>query len=212
MQDYNVEFNPQQCSGTIIYVAKNNKYLGYVVVDDELKSDAKNTMQNLKNNQIKVIMLTGDNKATAELISFETGIDDYKFNLLPHEKVEKFESIVNEYKSVAFVGDGVNDTPVLSMAKVGFSMGIKGSDSAVEQSDVVIMNDNLSAVCDSIKIAKKTKSIAIQNIVFSLGIKLAIMLLGAFGLANMYLAIFADVGVSIIAILNAIRIFTTKLK
>lgn len=212
MQDYNVEFNPQQCSGTIIYVAKNNKYLGYVVVDDEIKSDAKNTMQNLKNNQIKVIMLTGDNKATAELISFETGIDDYKFNLLPHEKVEKFESIVNEYKSVAFVGDGVNDTPVLSMAKVGFSMGIKGSDSAVEQSDVVIMNDNLSAVCDSIKIAKKTKSIAIQNIVFSLGIKLAIMLLGAFGLANMYLAIFADVGVSIIAILNAIRIFTTKLK
>lgn len=212
MEEYNIKYNPQQCSGTVIYVVKNKKYLGYVVVDDVLKPDAKDTMQNLKNNGIKVIMLTGDNKVTAEIISFETGIDEYKYDLLPHQKVEEFEKISGELGSVAFVGDGVNDAPVLSMASVGYSMGIKGSDSAIEQADVVIMNDNLNSVCDSIKIAKTTRNIAIQNIVFSLVIKFAIMVLGVFGLAPMYLAIFADVGVSILAILNAIRIFAIKIK
>lgn len=209
-EELNINYNPQTCAGSIIYVAKNKEYLGYVVVSDIIKDTSKSAMQSLKNNEIKTIMLTGDNQATAEVIAFEVGIDNYKANLLPQDKVTEFENIKTKHSQVAFVGDGVNDAPVLSLADVGYAMGLKGSDSAIEHADVVIMNDDLNSICDSIKIAKGTRKIAIQNIVFCLIVKFVIMILGAIGLAPMYLAIFADVGVSILAILNSIRIFTIK--
>ncbi len=207
-----IKFNPQTCAGSIIYVAKNNEYLGYVVVSDVLKDTSYNAIKNIKNAEIKTIMLTGDNQVTAETIAFDVGVDEYKANLLPQQKVAEFEQIKSQYGSVAFVGDGVNDAPVLSLADVGYAMGLKGSDSAIEQADIVILNDDLNSINNSFKIAKSTRSIATQNIVFSLIIKIAIMILGVVNLAPMYLAIFADVGVSILAILNAIRIFKLKLK
>ncbi len=205
-----IKFNPQTLSGTIIYVAKNNEYLGYVVVSDVIKDSSYSALKQLKTFQIKSIMLTGDNKVTAEAVSYEVGIDDYKYELLPQHKVEEFEKIKQELGNVAFVGDGVNDAPVLKLSSVGYAMGLKGSDSAIESADVVIMNDDLNSITDSIIIAKKTRRISVQNIVFCLLVKLAIMILGAFGFAPMYLAIFADVGVSILAILNALRMFIFK--
>ena len=205
-----IKFTPQEVAGTIIYVAKNKEYLGYVVVTDVIKETAKPAIESLKSKSIKTIMLTGDNKATAQYVSYDVGVDDFKCNLLPQEKVEEFEKIEKEFNSVGFVGDGVNDAPVLNSAFVGYAMGIKGSDSAIEYSDVVIMTDDINSINDSITIAQKTRKIATENIVFCLVIKLAIMILGIFNLAPMYLAIFADVGVSVLAILNAVRIFATK--
>ena len=158
-------------------------------------------------------MLTGDNVATAQYVSSIIEVDQVYSNLLPQDKVSMFNKIKADLNNnVAFVGDGVNDTPVLNCASVAYSMGINGSDSAVESSDVVIMNDNISAVNTSIKIAKQTRKLVIENIIFSLSIKLLVMILNIIGITNIYLAIFADVGVSIIAILNSLRIFTLKLK
>lgn len=205
-----IKFTPQEVAGTIIYVAKNKEYLGYVVVSDVIKETAKPAIESLKSKSIKTIMLTGDNQATAQYVSYDVGVDDFKCNLLPQKKVEEFEKIEKEFNSVGFVGDGVNDAPVLNSAFVGYAMGIKGSDSAIEYSDVVIMTDDINSINDSITIAQKTRKIATENIVFCLVIKLAIMILGIFNLAPMYLAIFADVGVSVLAILNAVRIFATK--
>lgn len=210
LKKYKIKFIPQTVAGTIVYVAKNKEYLGYVVVSDVVKESSKNAITELKNNNLKTIMLTGDNKATAEYVSYDVGLDGFKSELLPHEKVEAFDEIEKEFVNVAYVGDGVNDAPVLSKATVGYAMGINGSDSAIECADVVIMNDNLKSVGNSLKIAKKTRNLAIENIVFCLAIKIAIMILGVLGFAPMYLAIFADVGVSMIAILNSTRIFTLK--
>ena len=210
LTEYNINFTPQQCVGTIIYVTKNNNYLGYVVVSDQIKESSEQAINNLHSNKIKTIMLTGDNKPSAEYVSYSVGITDCKANLLPHEKVDEFKKLESEHKFVGYVGDGINDAPVLNMASVGYAMGLNGSDSAIEYSDVVILSDNLNEVTTSIKIAKQTRKISIQNIVFCLAVKLAIMVLGIFNLAPMYLAIFADVGVSVLAILNAVRIFTIK--
>ena len=210
LQDYNVEFNAQNVAGTIIYVAKNNEYLGYVVVSDVIKETSKQAITNLKAYNIQTVMLTGDNKTTAEYVAFEVGLTDFRYSLLPQNKVSEFDDIVDLNKFVGYVGDGVNDAPVLNKAHVGYAMGLNGSDSAIEFADVVVMTDDLNSVTDSIKIAKATRKIATQNIVFCLVIKLAIMVLGVLNLAPMYLAIFADVGVSMLAILNAIRIFLFK--
>lgn len=211
LNHYKVPFNPEQLNGSIIYVALNKRYLGYVVITDEIKSDAKAEIEKLNASGIKTIMLTGDNLATAEYVAASVGLTEVHSNLLPQDKVSCFNEVKQTNKYVAFVGDGVNDAPVLSGATVGYSMGLNGSDSAIDCSDVVIMTDNLKTVNDSIKIARATRRLAIENIVFSLAIKFAIMILTIFGFRNMYLAVFADVGVSIIAILNAIRIFTVKL-
>ncbi len=211
LENNHVDYNPQSVAGTIIYVATRDEFLGYVVVSDVVKDSSKDAIAQLKAKGIKTIMLTGDNKVTAEYVSYDIGIDDYKSELLPQDKVAEFEKINEQYKNVAFVGDGINDAPVLDMSSVGYSMGINGSDSAIECSDVVVMTDDLSTVVDSITIAKATRRIAIENITFCLIIKFIIMVLGAIDLAPMYLAIFADVGVSILAILNAIRMFTIKL-
>lgn len=212
LQKYKVPFNPEQLNGTIIYVALNKRYLGYVVINDEIKSDAKFEINKLNTNRIKTIMLTGDNAATANYVASCVGLSEVRSNLLPQDKVAEFNKVKAENKYVAFVGDGVNDAPVLNTATVGYSMGLNGSDSAIECSDVVIMTDNIASVNHSIKIAKTTRRLVIENIVFSLGVKLAIMILNILGISNMYLAVFADVGVSIIAILNAVRIFMLKLK
>lgn len=210
LKDYKVKFNPQNVAGTIIYVAKNKEYLGYVVVSDVIKPTSKQAIANLKTYNIKSVMLTGDNQATAEFVAFEVGLSEFKHNLLPQNKVAEFETLKSQHKFVGYVGDGINDAPVLNKAHVGYAMGLNGSDSAIEFADVVVMTDDLNSVVDSIKIAKATRKIAIQNIVFCLVIKLAIMVLGILNLAPMYLAIFADVGVSMLAILNAIRIFLVK--
>ncbi len=210
LKDYKVKFNPQNVAGTIIYVAKNKEYLGYVVVSDVIKPTSKQAIANLKTYNIKSVMLTGDNQATAEFVAFEVGLSEFKHNLLPQNKVAEFETLKSQHKFVGYVGDGINDAPVLNKAHVGYAMGLNGSDSAIEFADVVVMTDDLNSVVDSVKIAKATRKIAIQNIVFCLVIKLAIMVLGVLNLAPMYLAIFADVGVSMLAILNAIRIFLVK--
>lgn len=210
LKDYKVKFNPQNVAGTIIYVAKNKEYLGYVVVSDVIKPTSKQAIANLKTYNIKSVMLTGDNQATAEFVAFEVGLSEFKHNLLPQNKVAEFETLKSQHKFVGYVGDGINDAPVLNKAHVGYAMGLNGSDSAIEFADVVVMTDDLNSVVDSVEIAKATRKIAIQNIVFCLVIKLAIMVLGVLNLAPMYLAIFADVGVSMLAILNAIRIFLVK--
>ena len=210
LKNNGVSFNEQMVAGTIIYIAKNNEYLGYVVVNDVIKESAKFAIKELTSYNIKTIMLTGDNKVTAEYVAYEVGLSDYKYELLPQNKVNELKNLEKEYGYVGFVGDGINDAPVLKNSFVGYSMGIKGSDTAIEASDVVLINDDLSSVISSIKIAKQTRKISIQNIIFCLIIKFAIMVLGVFNLAPMYLAIFADVGVSMLAILNAIRIFLIK--
>ncbi len=210
LADYKVKFNPQNVAGTIIYVAKNKEYLGYVVVSDIIKETSKHAISNLKLFNIKTVMLTGDNKVGAEYVAFEVGLTDFKHSLLPQNKVTEFDNLTNEFKFVGYVGDGINDAPVLNKAHVGYAMGLNGSDSAIEFADVVVMTDDLNSVNDSIKIAKTTQRIATQNIIFCLVVKLAIMILGILNLAPMYLAIFADVGVSVLAILNAIKIFLFK--
>lgn len=212
LKNNNIDFNEQMVAGTIIYIAKNNEYLGYVVVSDVIKETAKSSITEISSYNIKTVMLTGDNRVTAEYVAYEVGLSDYKYELLPQNKVKELENIEKQYGFVGFVGDGINDAPVLKNSLVGYSMGINGSDTAIEASDVVLINDDLSAVASSIKIAKQTRKISIQNIVFCLLVKLAIMVLGVLNLAPMYLAIFADVGVSVIAILNAIRIFFIKFK
>lgn len=212
LKDYNIKFNPQNVAGTIIYVVKNLECLGYVVVSDVIKETSKQAISLLENYNIKTVMLTGDNQTTAQYVAYEVGVSEFKAGLLPQQKVDEFDKLESEQKYVGYVGDGVNDAPVLNKAHVGYSMGLNGSDSAIEYSDVVVMTDDLNSVVNSIKIAKATRRIAIQNIVFCLVVKLAIMVLGVLNLAPMYLAIFADVGVSVIAILNAIRIFLFKFK
>ena len=191
--------------GTVIHVAKEKEYLGYIVISDEIKDNAKEVIKNLKNIGIKnTIMLTGDRESIANSISKELGIDKCYSELLPNEKVEKLEELLNKNK-VAFVGDGINDAPVLARADVGIAMGAIGSDAAIEAADVVLMNDELNSIIKAINSAKKTNRILWQNIIFALGIKIIVLILGAFGEASMWQAIFADVGVTILAIFNSWR-------
>lgn len=194
-------------AGTIVYVAYDRNYCGYIVIADELKVDAKEAITKMKACGIKeIVMLTGDAKAVAKEVSENLGISKYYAQLLPDDKVRIFEEIMAKSTGkVAFVGDGINDAPVLARADVGIAMGGLGSDAAIEAADIVIMNDEPSKIAKMIAIAKKTLGIVKQNIVFAIGIKVIILVLAAIGLANMWLAVFADVGVAAIAILNAMR-------
>lgn len=194
-------------SGTLVYVAYDKKYYGYLVIADEIKSDAKVAIDGMKVCGIKrIVMLTGDNERTAKDVARQLGISDYFAGLLPGDKVRIFEEIIEKADGkVAFVGDGINDAPVLARADVGIAMGALGSDAAIEAADIVIMNDEPSKVSQMVKIAKKTLAIVKQNIVFAIGIKVAILILAAVGFANMWMAVFADVGVAALAILNAMR-------
>ena len=198
-------------SGTVIHVAIDGKYAGYIVVSDIVKEETFDAISKLKAKGIrKTVMLTGDNRTTANEVAKAIGIDEVYSELLPGDKVEKIEELMATRTSgkdaVAFVGDGINDAPVLSRADIGIAMGAMGSDAAVEAADIVLMDDDTRKVSEAIKISKKCMRIVRQNIVFAIGVKLACLILGAVGLANMWLAIFADVGVLILAVLNAIRI------
>ena len=206
MKEYDVIVEEKEYAGTIIYTALDREFLGYIYISDEIKSDSKETISELSKNGIDSYMLTGDNKKIGEMVGEKLGIkkENIFTQLLPQGKVSQLQSILdNSNKKVIFVGDGVNDAPVLSMADIGIAMGGVGSDIAVETADIVIMKDEPSKIIEVLKIANINKKVVIQNIVFALGIKILVMILGVFGIANMWMAIFSDVGVSLLAVLNA---------
>lgn len=212
LEKFNVKFTKVEESGTIVYVAKDKQYLGCIVISDEIKADAAKTIQELKKTVKNIVMLTGDSASAAIDVSKKLGISSVYSELLPAQKVEKTEDLIakkEQNKSVVFVGDGINDAPVLTLADVGIAMGALGSDAAIEAADIVIMDDKPSKVATSIKIAQKTMGIVRQNIVFAIGIKLLFLVLGSFGFVTMWGAVFADVGVAFIAILNALRALHT---
>jgi Cd2+/Zn2+-exporting ATPase len=201
-------------AGTVVHVAIDKKYAGYILISDVVKPHAKEAIQALKKAGVKkTIMLTGDRKEAAEAIARELGIDEVHAELLPEDKVTQVEKILaaaGEKEKTAFVGDGINDAPVLSRADIGIAMGAMGSDAAIEAADVVLMDDDPLKISKAIRISRKCLGIVYQNIYFAIGIKLLCLLLGALGIANMWAAIFADVGVMVIAVLNAIRALNVK--
>ncbi len=210
MENNNISFTKANKPGTIIYVSKNKEYLGYILISDEVKKNAKDVISTL-NNTSKTIMLTGDNESIAKKIASEINISDFKASLLPQNKVFEVEKLIkNNSKDdvLCFIGDGINDAPVLMRSDIGIAMGGIGSDAAIEASDIVLMEDNLEGLLIAKKISKKTLKIVRQNILFALGIKVLILILSTFGLTNMWIAVFGDVGVAIIAILNALRVNT----
>ena len=200
--------------GTAVHVAVNNKYIGYIVIADEVKPDSAQAIKELKAANIKqTVMLTGDNKSVGSKVAKELGLDKVYAELLPADKVEKLEELFSQKSKkgkLAFVGDGINDAPVLARADIGIAMGGLGSDAAIEAADIVIMTDEPSKIATAMKISKKTLKIAHQNIVFAIGIKIIVLILSAFGITTMWAAIFADVGVTIIAVLNAFRALNVK--
>ncbi|WP_157228409.1 heavy metal translocating P-type ATPase [Clostridium saccharoperbutylacetonicum] len=209
MNKENIDYNQVETIGTVVHVAIERKYAGYIIISDEVKEDSAKAMKALKALGIKkTVMLTGDNKAVGSKIAKELGVDEVHAELLPDQKVEKLELLFKEKSSkgkIVFVGDGINDAPVLARADIGIAMGGVGSDAAIEAADVVIMTDEPSKIATAIKIAKKTRSIVMQNIVFALGIKIIILALVAIGLGTMWEAVFGDVGVALLAVLNAMR-------
>ena len=214
MQEKGIEYKECNDIGTILYVAINNKFAGSIVIADKIKEDAKQTIQGLKqNNASKTVMLTGDKKEIAEKVAKQIGIDEVYTDLLPDQKVEKVEELMKqktEKGKLAFVGDGINDAPVLAISDIGIAMGGLGSDAAIEAADIVIMNDKPSKILEAIKISNKTMRIVKQNIIFAISVKILVLILGACGIATMWEAVFADVGVSFIAILNSLRALGRK--
>ena len=214
MKEKNIQYTKCNEIGTILYVAIENEFAGYIVIADKVKKDSAKAISNLKNMNIKkTVMLTGDKKEVGENIAERLRIDEVYTELLPDGKVKKVEELLKEKDAkvkLAFVGDGINDAPVLAISDIGIAMGGLGSDAAIEAADVVIMTDEPSKLVDAIKISKKTMRIVKENIIFAIGIKIAVLILSAFGLSTMWEAVFADVGVSIIAIINALRALNTK--
>lgn len=210
MESEGIPYKKVEASETIVHVAVEGNYAGYILISDKPKADAEETIKALKAAGVKkVVMLTGDNKAAAMKVKQALGLDEAYYELLPNEKVEILEKIKNEKSekgNVVFVGDGINDAPVLTMADIGVAMGGLGSDAAIEASDIVLMTDEPSKLVEGIKVAGFTRKIVLQNIVFALGIKIVVLAMGAFGLATMWEAVFADVGVALIAVLNAMRV------
>lgn len=203
-----IKYYPCNEIGAIVYVAKNKKYLGAIVISDTVKPDSKEAIEGFKKNGInKICMLTGDNKEIAENIAKQVGIEEVHYNLLPGEKVKELQKIKNEQNVVIAIGDGINDSPVLAEADIGASMGLNGQDLAIETSDIVIIDGKLSSFNKAINVSKRTKKIIMQNIYFALGIKAIVLVLGAFGISTMWEAVFADVGVTFITVLNSLRIF-----
>ena len=195
--------------GTVVYVAINKQYVGYILISDKIKEDSKKAIQNLKKAGVrKTVMLTGDNKDVAEKVNQELKLDMVYSELLPVDKVNKVEELLknkNEEAKLAFIGDGINDAPVLARADIGIAMGALGSDAAIEAADVVIMTDEPSKIAIAMKISRKTLKIVYQNISFALIVKIGVLILSAFGLASMWAAVFADVGVTVLAVLNSFR-------
>lgn len=206
----NIEHEKCEIEGTVVHVVIDKKYAGYIVISDNLKDDSIVAIKRLNKKGIKTVMLTGDNQFAAGTFARKLGIKEYYAGLLPENKVEHIERLLNKYGKVAFVGDGINDAPVLTRADVGIAMGALGSDAAIETADVVLMTDSPSKVADAIDVAKRTRKIIWQNIVFALGVKAVFIVLGVFGIATMWEAVFGDMGVALIAILNATRILKGK--
>ena len=211
MNEFNILYNEVDSIGTVVYCAINGEFKGSIVISDKIKENAVEALINLKKAGVKkTVMLTGDNKKTAYKVGEKINIDEIHSELLPLDKVREVEELLkrsNKNGKLAFVGDGVNDAPVLARADIGIAMGGIGSDAAIEAADIVLMKDDINALVDAINVSKKTNKILWQNIVFALGIKILVMVLGTFGIANMWTAVFADVGVTIIAIINSTRCF-----
>lgn len=209
MEEIGVKWHPCHHIGTTVHVAVEGSYAGHIVISDEIKEDSAPAVTALKQEGVrKTVMLTGDAKPVGESVAKQLGLDQVYAELLPSDKVDRVEALLNEKSKkgkLAFVGDGINDAPVLSRADIGIAMGAMGSDAAIEAADIVLMDDKPSKIADAIRISRKTLRIVRQNIVFALAVKLVILLLGALGFANMWEAVFADVGVSVLAILNAMR-------
>ena len=214
MKQKKITYTEVESFGTVVYVAYDGLFMGSIVISDEIKDGVKKAISDMKQQGIKkCVMLSGDRKETAQAVATELGIDEVHANLLPADKVEKVEELLEQLggkEKLAFVGDGINDAPVLTRADVGIAMGSLGQDAAIEAADVVLMDDDIGKISSLIGISRKTIHIVKQNIVFALGVKLVVLLLGALGLANMWAAVFADVGVSVIAILNSMRTLNTK--
>lgn len=213
LKNHNISYQKANETGTIVYTAKNSKFLGYIVISDKLKEDAQKAIIELKKLKLQTVMLTGDTEESGLTVAKELNIDKAYTQLLPIDKVDKIEDIIEQKtknKSVIFVGDGINDAPVLTRADIGIAMGGLGSDAAIEAADVVIMDDKPTKVATAIKIAKQTLTIVKENIAFALGIKVLFLILGAFGFVTMWGAVFADVGVTLIAVLNSLRALKIK--
>lgn len=213
LKNHNISYQKANETGTIVYTAKNSKFLGYIVISDKLKEDAQKAIMELKKLKLQTVMLTGDTEDSGLRVAKELNIDKAYTQLLPIDKVDKIEDIIEQKtknKNVIFVGDGINDAPVLTRADVGIAMGGLGSDAAIEAADVVIMDDKPTKVATAIKIAKQTLTIVKENIAFALGIKVLFLILGAFGFVTMWGAVFADVGVTLIAVLNSLRALKIK--
>ena len=214
MKEEKIDYKECTDAGTALYVAIDKKYVGYILIADSIKKDSKKAIQNLKKNGIKqTVMLTGDRKQVGEAVAKELGIDKVYTELLPDGKVEKVEELLKEKSpkgKLAFVGDGINDAPVLAISDIGIAMGALGSDAAIEAADVVLMTDEPSKIVDAIHLSKKTMRIVKENITFAILVKVIVLILSAFGLSTMWEAVFADVGVSIIAIINALRVLRVK--
>ena len=214
MNEKQIKFKKSSSIGTILYVAINGEYVGYILISDKIKKDSAETIKNLKKNHIKeTVMLTGDKKIVGETVAKDLGIDTVFTELLPDGKVEKVEKEIkskSEKGKLAFVGDGINDSPVLAMADIGIAMGGLGADSAIEAADIVLMTDEPSKIVTAISLAKKTMRIVKENIIFAIAVKVIVLILSAIGISTMWEAVFADVGVSIIAILNALRVLNVK--
>ena len=214
MEREGIWYEPCDEAGTVVYVAKQNLFLGAIVIADTVKPEAKRAIRQLKNSGVrKTVMLTGDRREVGEAVAAELGIDQVYTELLPGDKVEKVEGLLaelGEKERLGFVGDGINDAPVLGRADIGIAMGSMGSDAAIEAADIVLMDDDIMKIPSVIRIAGQTMKIVKQNIVFALTVKALVLFLGALGMANMWEAVFADVGVSVIAILNSMRTLKTK--
>ena len=214
MEEEGVEYEPCTVPGTVVYLAAEKEFLGTIVISDTVKPEAKRAIAQLKKSGVKkTVMLTGDRKDVGEAVAESLGIDEVYTDLLPGDKVDKVEALLGELgekEKLGFVGDGINDAPVLSRADIGIAMGSMGSDAAIEAADVVLMDDNILKISSIMRIAGKTLQIVHQNIIFALGVKVLVLILGALGMANMWEAVFADVGVSVIAILNSMRTLKVK--
>ena len=213
MEKYSINYKKAEDFGTVVYAAKNGKYLGYIVISDVIKEDSQKAIKALKKLLVKTVMLTGDNRNAAEKTAEILGIDEFHAQLMPEDKVEKLEELIEKKrknKSVIFVGDGINDAPVLTRADVGIAMGGLGSDAAIEAADAVIMDDSPSKIALAVFVARKTMNIVKQNIAFALLVKALFLILGAVGFVSMWGAVFADVGVTLLAVLNSLRALQVK--
>lgn len=213
LEKYNIEYQKNEEIGTIIYIAIDNKFAGTIQIGDKIKEDAYKALNTFKQSNIKTVMLTGDRENISKEVADKLNIDEYHSELLPQDKVDITQKLIDqktENGKLVFVGDGINDAPVLALSDIGVAMGGLGSDAAIEAADVVIMTDEPSKISTAIKISKKTMKIVKQNIVFAITVKISVLILSALGIATMWAAVFADVGVSVLAILNALRILKTK--